>query len=77
MLSCDEFRNENWNIRNSALMCFTALIKRLLGTHHIQDQDLNRRKGISAIQLHTDFGQLLAYFGSKLGNQVSKAEKDK
>jgi hypothetical protein len=35
MLSCDEFKNENWNIRNSALMCFTALIKRLLGTHHI------------------------------------------
>ena len=35
ILSCDEFNNENWNIRNSALMCFTALIKRLLGTHHI------------------------------------------
>jgi len=35
ILSCDEFKNENWNIRNSALMCFTALIKRLLGTHHI------------------------------------------
>lgn len=35
ILSCEEFQNENWNIRNSALMCFTALIKRLLGTHHI------------------------------------------
>lgn len=55
ILSCDEFQNENWNIRNSALMCFTALIKRLLGTHHIQDQDLSRRKGLSAIDLHKDF----------------------
>ena len=51
ILSCDEFKNENWNIRNSALMCFTALIKRLLGTHHIQDQDMTRKKGISAIDL--------------------------
>jgi hypothetical protein len=62
ILSCDEFKNENWNIRNSALMCFTALIKRLLGTHHIQDQDLSKRKGISAIALHFYFNPLLTYF---------------
>lgn len=37
ILAVEEFKNENWNIRNSALMCFTALIKRLLGTHHIQN----------------------------------------
>lgn len=62
ILACEEFKNENWNIRNSALMCFTAAIKRLLGTHHIQDQDLARRKGCSAIDLHTHFSELLHYF---------------
>ena len=35
MLSMEEFKSENWNIRNSALMCFTALIRRLLNTYHI------------------------------------------
>lgn len=77
MLSCEEFKNENWNIRNSALMCFTALIKRLLGTHHIQDQDLSRRKGMSAIDLNQNFKQLLTYFSSKLAFKDSKLEKDK
>ena len=77
ILSCNEFKNENWNIRNSALMCFTALIKRLLGTHHIQDQDLSRRKGISAIALHYYFNQLLSYFGQKLETSTSKVDKEK
>ena len=58
VLSCEEFQNENWNIRNSALMCFTALIKRLLDTHHIQDQDLSRKKGFSAVDLWRRFGEL-------------------
>ena len=35
MLSMDEFSSDNWSIRNSALMCFTALIKRLLNDFHI------------------------------------------
>lgn len=77
ILSCEEFQNENWNIRNSALMCFTALIKRLLGTHHIQDQDLSRRKGMSAIDLNQDFKALVTYFSNKLAFQDSKLEKDK
>jgi len=37
MLSMDEFSSDNWSIRNSALMCFTALIKRLLNDFHIQE----------------------------------------
>lgn len=35
MLSMDEFSSDNWSIRNSALMCFTALIRRLLNDFHI------------------------------------------
>ena len=37
MLSMEEFSSNNWSIRNSALMCFTALIKRLLDDFHIQE----------------------------------------
>ena len=77
ILAVDEFKNENWNIRNSALMCFTALIKRLLGTHHIQNQDLSRRQGFSVIDLHVKFKELTAYFTSKLGLQTTKSEKEK
>lgn len=37
-----------------------------------------RRKGLSAIDLHQKFNDLLKYFGSKLGlQQKTKAEKDK
>jgi len=35
ILSMEEFKSDNWSIRNSALMCFTALIKRLLDNFHI------------------------------------------
>jgi hypothetical protein len=34
-LAIEDFRSDSWPIRNSALMCFTALIKRLLGTNQI------------------------------------------
>jgi hypothetical protein len=37
MLSTKEFKSDNWSIRNSALMCFTALIKRLLNTNMVQE----------------------------------------
>jgi hypothetical protein len=35
VLSMEEFKSNNWSIRNSALMCFTALIRRLLDDFHI------------------------------------------
>lgn len=66
MLSCDEFESDNWSIRNSALMCFTALIKRLLDTHHIQDQDLSKKRGFTFVELWQKFPELLIYFKGKL-----------
>lgn len=32
MLACENFVSDSWPIRNSALMCFTSLTKRLLNT---------------------------------------------
>lgn len=37
IVSMEEFTSDNWSIRNSALMNFTALIKRLLDEFHIQN----------------------------------------
>ena len=35
IISMEEFRSDNWSIRNSALMNFTSLIRRLLDNFHI------------------------------------------
>ena len=35
IISMEEFKSDNWSIRNSALMNFTALIRRLLDNFHI------------------------------------------
>ena len=32
ILATENFKSESWSIRNSALMCFTSLTKRLLNT---------------------------------------------
>lgn len=37
IVSMEEFKSDNWSIRNSALMNFTALIKRLFDNFHIQN----------------------------------------
>jgi hypothetical protein len=58
MLSMDEFSNDNWSIRNSALMCFTALIKRLLNDFNIQEQDLSKGRGMSVVLLITEYNEL-------------------
>ena len=40
IVSMEEFHDDNWSIRNSALLNFTALIRRLLDNFHVQNQDL-------------------------------------
>ena len=84
IVSMEEFKSDNWSIRNSALMNFTALIKRLLDNFHIQNQDLSKRRGFSILELLTKFESLMTYFTTKLEecsrtnpNTVAKAEKDK
>ena len=37
IISMEEFKSDNWSIRNSALMNFTSLIRRLLDDFHIQN----------------------------------------
>jgi len=37
MLAMEELKSDNWSIRNSALMCFTSLIKRLFNQNALQD----------------------------------------
>jgi hypothetical protein len=35
ILATENFKSESWSIRNSALMCFTSLTKRLLNTTNV------------------------------------------
>lgn len=74
MLSMDEFSSDNWSIRNSALMCFTALIRRLLNDFHIQEQDLGKGRGMSALLLITEYEELFNYFKSKLSQALKPAK---
>ena len=66
IVSMEEFKSDNWSIRNSALMNFTALIKRLLDNFHIQNQDLSKKRGFSILELLTKFESLMTYFTTKL-----------
>ena len=35
ILAVENFKSDNWSIRNSALMCFTSLTKRMLNTTNV------------------------------------------
>jgi len=71
VLSTENFQSDNWSIRNSALMCFTSLTKRLLNTSFVQEQDLSRKKGTSIWEFVSRYSELSDFFKSKL--QVSLA----
>lgn len=66
ILATESFSSNNWSIRNSALMAFTALTKRLLNNLHVQDQDLARTKGLSVWDFLSKYQELSAYFLAKL-----------
>lgn len=74
ILATEHFESDDWSIRNSALMCFTALTKRLLRTMIVQQQDLSNRKGLSIWEFVTRYAELSTYFKNKLravrGNQA-------
>lgn len=74
ILAMEQFKSDNWSIRNSALMCFTACIKRLLDTQMIQSQDLGKKRGFSIIELLTVHKDLSAYFMKKLAECTEKAQ---
>jgi len=83
IISMEEFNSENWSIRNSALMNFTSLIRRLLDNFHIQNQDLSKTRGFSIFELLNKFEPLMTYFTKKLvecssmNSKIPKSEKDK
>jgi hypothetical protein len=81
ILATEEFQSDSWPVRNSALMCFTSLIKRFLGAQRIQDQDLSRKKGISVKDFIEKHERLFDYFLTKLGHtmetSVTKEEKER
>lgn len=74
ILATESFSSNSWSIRNSALMAFTALTKRVLNNLHVQDQDLARTKGTSVWEFLTKYQELSQYFIKKLkeGLEMSK-----
>lgn len=66
ILATENFKSDNWSIRNSALMCFTSLTKRLLNTTTVQEQDLSRKKGLSIWEFVSRYEQLSEYFKTTL-----------
>eukprot|EP00347_Sterkiella_histriomuscorum_P008658 403344256 len=86
ILATESFSSNSWSIRNSALMAFTALTKRILNNLHVQDQDLSRTRGLSVFDFLSKYEKLSNYFLNKLrdgleyshgGIKVKKEEKDK
>ena len=83
ILATDSFSSNNWSIRNSALMAFTALTKRLLNNLHVQEQDLSRLQGLSVWDFLAKYQTLSQYFLGKLREGLGKdkvigtAEKEK
>lgn len=84
IVSMENFKSDSWSIRNSALMNFTALIKRLLDNFHIQNQDLSKKRGFTILKLLSKFESLMTYFTTKLQDcssgqnpKMSRSERDK
>jgi hypothetical protein len=77
ILATENFKSDNWSIRNSALMCFTSLTKRLLNTTNVQDQDLSRKKGLSIYEFVSKYSVLSDYFKQKLRDCLEQKSQDK
>lgn len=77
ILATESFSSNNWSIRNSALMAFTSLTKRLLNNLHVQDQDLARTRGLSVWEFLHKYHDLSEYFLGKLreGLDANKGKK--
>jgi hypothetical protein len=65
MLAADGFSEDNWNVRNSALMAFTSLTKRIFPTS-VQEQDLAKGKGRTIIDFFTKEKALYKFFLGKI-----------
>lgn len=72
ILATDNFRSDNWSIRNSALMCFTSLTKRVINAHGIQEQDLSSKKGLSIFDFVHRYKELSDYFKRQLRDCVDQ-----
>jgi len=77
ILATENFKSDNWSIRNSALMCFTSLTKRLLRTTNVQDQDLSRKKGLSIWEFVARYEELSEYFKASLRSCLAKKKQSK
>lgn len=77
ILATENFKSDNWSIRNSALMCFTSLTKRLLNTTNVQDQDLSKKKGLSIWEFVSKYAELSDYFKKKLRECLDQKNADK
>jgi hypothetical protein len=83
ILACDSFSSDNWSIRNSGLMSFTALTKRVLNNLNVQDQDMARTRGLTVPGFFHKFKELNTYFKEKLREcmtdsiTIDKATKEK
>jgi len=77
ILATESFNSDSWSIRNSSLMAFTALTKRLLNNLHVQDQDLSRTRGLSVWEFLTKYHDLSEYFLVKLKEGLSATHKGK
>jgi hypothetical protein len=76
ILATESFSSNNWSIRNSALMAFTALTKRLLNNLHVQDQDLSRTRGLSVWEFLSKYHELSEFFLHKLREGLRVIKKD-
>jgi len=76
ILATENFQSDNWSIRNSALMCFTSLTKRMMNSN-LQEQDLSAKKGLSIFDFVFRFKDLSDYFKSKLRDCLDQTKLGK
>jgi hypothetical protein len=77
ILATENFKSDNWSIRNSALMCFTSLTKRMINAHTVQEQDLASKKGLSIFEFVHRFKELSDYFKGKLSSCLDQKKLGK
>ena len=76
ILATEAFSSDSWSIRNSALMAFTALTKRLIDNLHVQEQDLSRTRGLSVWEFLHRYEELSEYFMGRLREGLRKVKKE-
>ncbi|KAK8798830.1 hypothetical protein WA158_007914 [Blastocystis sp. Blastoise] len=74
IVACEGLQHQNYSIRNSSLMVYTSILKRLLGVLYINKKE--KKEGITAGEFFTKYPTIYTYIVKKLQHMSDKDQSN-